>query len=70
MDNIVEFPKLSLDIEKFEKGNDLTKKNYFGEFIRSGTFTLSNGTEYGYHYHPALSIFPTHGKPLPKTHLD
>lgn len=70
MSNTIEFPKLSLDIEEFEKGNDLTKENHFGTYVRSGTFTLSDGTEYGYHYNPGLSIFPTHGEPLPKTHLD
>ena len=70
MENTIEFPKLTLDVKEFEKGNDLTKDNHFSEFIRSGTFNLSDGTEYGYHYHPALSIFPTNGEPIPKTHLD
>jgi len=70
LDNIIEFPKMSLNIKEFEEGNDLTEDNYFQEYVRSGTFNLSDGTEYGYHFHPALSIFKTHGKPLPKTHLD
>ena len=67
--NIIEFSKVSLDIKKFEEGNDLTKDNHFFEDVRSGTFIISDGTEYGYHYHPALSVFKTNGKPLPKTHL-
>ena len=25
MENVIEFPKLTLDVKKFEKGNDLTK---------------------------------------------
>lgn len=69
-DNIIEFSKMSLDIKAFEEGNDLTEDSYFQEYIKSGTFNLSDGTEYGYHFNPALSIFKTYGKPLSKTHLD
>ena len=63
---IIEFPKMSLDIEEFEKGNNLTKDDHFGQYVRSGTFVVSDGTEYGYHYHPSLSIFKTDGKPVPE----
>lgn len=66
MTDTIEFPKMSLNIKEFAEGNDLTEDCHFQQYVRSGTFVLSDGTEYGYHFHPALSIFKTNGEPLPE----
>ena len=55
--NIIEIIKsLSIDVKKFEENNDMNKDELFHSDSRSGTFTVSDGTEYAYSLHFGLTI--------------
>ena len=53
----IKFKRVSIDIDKFEKDNDLTKNTFSQSMPQSGVFAISDGTEYGYHLASNLSIY-------------
>ncbi|MCD4811264.1 hypothetical protein K8R14_01500 [bacterium] len=61
IENSIPFKSVSIDVDAFEKGNDLTNDTFFHSTTQSGTFTISDGTEYGYHLASGLSIYKITG---------
>ena len=69
MSSIIGLPKVKINIDDFEKNNDLTQDNLFMHDVKSGTFNTSDGVEHGYHFYVSLSVFKTNGEPVIKPEI-
>ena len=56
MNNTVDIINVSLDVNSFETGNDLSKDEFNKHGFKAGEFIISDGTEYTYSFNYGFTI--------------